>query len=1836
MEREYFVMVHKGVNLTEVDAELAALTGDDYIPKRSVKCTHERLLNDRVTEWSLTEEEVVQLRKDPRIFAIDPVDLPSPVSTGWKETTGRPVQGDTYDTTMVLDHDNTLINWGIGRHRNQEAKDYSVIRNEPHQFDPNGLTWTYDSGRDFDAFYEQNPVNDLSCLEYGNTYNHRSDGTGVDILIFDDGIDPDHPEWLDENGNSRLKQVDWYAQFGLGGGTGLNVFTQDEDFYSEEYGSHGTNVCSVAAGKRFGWAKNADIYFFSTQAMGNRSIADGWDLIHQWHLIKMFASSGSRRPTVMNMSWSYVSQLTGNTVPDEIRYRDQLIDTSEMTHHEVEKNYGLNYRGGTCTLSMNIPTVNEELERLIDLGIHCVTSAGNYVNKYDVINANTNQDPTSNIDLFEAEEARTDEWGEVGHDWNNWARFTVFGTTIDYQGIAINVNHSGRFRYNAPPSPYSPRAFCAGAISHLQNNGPLDLKSYQYDNFVDRQNFPVQGTCELTSEFSNRGPAVNIWAAGTGIMVAGPGGATYYSNMYPAPKDTPLILVEDDPEHTTITRWNPVTAQDEDVDVTGQRRLRVMPNPDYTWGDEVIQRIRFNIKYDWSVIAPNMPSLVENPERSVAMSFQPDWDQGIYWTDDRLGIEHGYLLMLGDSYDMNGTTPVITVYYTVNEGEPKPNHFEFANISLDQSPNYGEDGNPVGTYSLEEKRMSLTQGTSFAAPQVAGVAALYLQEEPELTPTELLSKMTDDATDRVGFSPSEMSSILEAQGVEADNFYAYKNTSSNGTVQDPSSYHRIQNQTTIGPRNILYSPFSSNELGFKAKGKTFLHSGGYVKNSVLSSGGLDIGSLVELDATTDVTLQLKGNTHNGINPSIQTGSGIPVSFSHSDTSLGELGEVVDNGDGTYTSTFTPTASASPQLYQTVAYAHTFNQRVEDDTSVGVLPPPPQFLNSTFEVSVPENSDAGQTIFTPDIFANGITYTLSNHGDDFQINDEGNVEITVSPDFETKPQYTFDISASDPFGRTSLTRAITVNIIDVEEIPPVFTSPTTSMLASGAGIGATAYTAVAIDENPVTYGLLPGSDNEALSIDPSTGIVTLLVNPDYDDPRFAGQQGNKHYDIVVTATDSVGNSSQLPVTLELFVPDTTPPIISGEATAIALQSTLIDHDNDGLPDLHLVQIEENIGAGQVIYKFSANEPVTWSLESSHDHLSINDQGEVIYVPNPDAESSVLMNYGNGDLGLSVNIAANDLGLGLFDGETNRTETTLVVFVKNLFDSAPTFLDGNGGSISAAHSLPDQPLTLSNMYEHRPAGTLIYDINISSDGPLTDLTLIDADLFGRVDGVKLVDVTETGGRIVAVNALRPDYEDSPVLTFGLKATNAFGDSYLYIKVHIMDIPQDDDPFHLLDSDGEIIPTAHLRNIFISEGTAIGSTIYTMDANMVPWENDDGSKFEMLSIGTDAASVTPGMSLSNDGILTTTAMFDSSEKSLYEMLLRASHPLTGEVNGYVLNIYVISLDAVTLTANLGGVTGATSMNVPEPLGAAGVSSLGYAHAPINSFGGSFALVGDDADKFGINITDYGNSFPTEHGDAGLIFLNGPLGIGTYEFDVAYQSVAGVLSNLLHCSVTVTDITPPTITSSPNGANIAENSGAGQVIYTITSDDPDATYSLDPSSDPAIVMYNNWSGGVTLTTDPDYEIQSHYDFTVIATDIHGNSSSKDITLTIMDLGEYLHTATMYTGMSYYYGTAHYGFNTSTPVFGTLATGNVWDYKVITRLMHLSNKVYFRREGYGLSNSGWTTMTVNNGTTSTSYNRTDASYSEQNFYGMIIGDWTWDGANPFGYNGTNVTITWE
>ena len=69
-----------------------------------------------------------------------------------------------------------------------------------------------------------------------------------------------------------------------------------------------------------------------------------------------------------------------------------------------------------------------------------------------------------------------------------------------------------------------------------------------------------------------------------------------------------------------------------------------------------------------------------------------------------------------------------------------------------------------------------------------------------------------------------------------------------------------------------------------------------------------------------------------------------------------------------------------------------------------------------------------------------------------------------------------------------------------------------------------YTVTASDNTGIDSYAISGTDASAFTIDPSTGVVTLTGNPDFE--------AQESYTFEVTASDAAGNTSATSITVSL--------------------------------------------------------------------------------------------------------------------------------------------------------------------------------------------------------------------------------------------------------------------------------------------------------------------------------------------------------------------------------------------------------------------------------------------------------------------------------------------------------------------------------------------------------------------------------------------------------------------------------------------------------------------------------------------------------------------------------
>jgi len=329
----YNLALNEGVDYnafwTEIETDGS---GSTYVPQRGVDIVNARPTSLRQCWYDLTDAEADKLRDDPRVYC---VEIPPEFRTDIKIMPSSSQTGLYYKSAGTNPVNNLGINWGLFRLN-------STTMNTP------GASGTL-------------------------TYNYPLDGTGVDFVVQDSGCQVDHPEFNDAAGVTRVQQIDWYTASGIAG-------TMPANFYTD-YDGHGTHCCGIAAGKTYGRAKNARIYIMTVDGLNvaptnGIAVTDVFDCIKGWHNNKTVNPAlGYKRPTVVNMSWGYISTFT--SINNGVYRGTPWSGSTKQSAYGMIGNSS-NYFG------VQVSSVNVDVAELLAAGVVLVGSAGNYFQTIDV------------------------------------------------------------------------------------------------------------------------------------------------------------------------------------------------------------------------------------------------------------------------------------------------------------------------------------------------------------------------------------------------------------------------------------------------------------------------------------------------------------------------------------------------------------------------------------------------------------------------------------------------------------------------------------------------------------------------------------------------------------------------------------------------------------------------------------------------------------------------------------------------------------------------------------------------------------------------------------------------------------------------------------------------------------------------------------------------------------------------------------------------------------------------------------------------------------------------------------------------------------------------------------------------------------------------------------------------------------------------------------------------------------------------------------------------------------------------------------------------------------
>ena len=176
-------------------------------------------------------------------------------------------------------------------------------------------------------------------------------------------------------------------------------------------------------------------------------------------------------------------------------------------------------------------------------------------------------------------------------------------------------------------------------------------------------------------------------------------------------------------------------------------------------------------------------------------------------------------------------------------------------------------------------------------------------------------------------------------------------------------------------------------------------------------------------------------------------------------------------EGVLTFVTSPDFEIKNSYTATVTVADTEENSATQDITVNVTnlnDNNPSFTsNVTFNAE--ENQTAIGTVTATDADGDAVTFTIS--GSELQITSAGVLSFVSAPDYESKSTYTATVTASD--GINTTTQEITINVSNVNDIAPEFTSDATFSAAENQTAVGTVLTTDA-DGDDLTF-TISGSD-----------------------------------------------------------------------------------------------------------------------------------------------------------------------------------------------------------------------------------------------------------------------------------------------------------------------------------------------------------------------------------------------------------------------------------------------------------------------------------------------------------------------------------------------------------------------------------------------------------------------------------------------------------------------------------------------------------------------------------------------------------------------------------------
>lgn len=309
-----------------------------------------------------------------------------------------------------------------------------------------------------------------------------ADGLNVDVVIVDGLFRAEHAELCDANGNPRRQNINWFQYFSTPNTPPRYNYSPSTQ--TPGNADHGAHVAGTAVGNTQGWARRANL--FNLSPYGEQGLTPDLilDPIRNWHIAKTVnPATGVKNPTVINMSIGAPEWF----IPIDLQ------NTGKIAQALREINYrGVKYTGPWTTTGNGSKTYKQ-------LGIPYGAQ------QWKKLLGNDPNDNTYYLRLIHVAQG-TNEYTAFNADVENL--INVYGCHV----IVAAGNEA--FKQDIP-----------GGIDYENNVRTQNAATYFYNrascpatpSTINVGNANSDAVPKVASS-SNRGPAVALFAPGTGIV----------------------------------------------------------------------------------------------------------------------------------------------------------------------------------------------------------------------------------------------------------------------------------------------------------------------------------------------------------------------------------------------------------------------------------------------------------------------------------------------------------------------------------------------------------------------------------------------------------------------------------------------------------------------------------------------------------------------------------------------------------------------------------------------------------------------------------------------------------------------------------------------------------------------------------------------------------------------------------------------------------------------------------------------------------------------------------------------------------------------------------------------------------------------------------------------------------------------------------------------------------------------------------------------------------------------------------------------------------------------